>query len=145
MWRNVLHRVYPASTAESQTQLLNQSRRSTAGSSSLRPSTLNRTRSRKSSVAAIKKDIRSKKGWEAFKELATFYLVMLRPCVVVTLWMFAFFATLSYLVPNVLCRTSIASTPVSAPSGNNRLRRSGRFARPLTTFITSGKIDRNHV
>lgn len=108
MWDNVLHRVHHSSSA-SETQLLNKRRPTSAGPRA----TSFMFRSRKSSVAAVKQSIRAKKGWEAFKELSMFYFTMLQPCVVVTVWMFAFFATLSYLVPNVLCRNSIASTPVS--------------------------------
>ena len=116
MWDNVLHRVHPSSSA-SETQLLNKCRPSGASvgpRSTIAPrSTSFIFKSRKSSVAAVKQSIRAKKGWEAFKELCLFYVTMLQPCVVVTVWMFGFFAAISYLVPNVLCRKSIASTPVS--------------------------------
>ena len=125
----MLHRVHPGST-ESETQLLTQVRPSAASTGPPRPSTtLIRSKSRRSSVAAIKQSTRTKKGWEAFKELFRFYLVMLQPCLVVTVWMFGFFAALSYLVPNVLCKKSIAATPVSLPAGH-MLHRSGKLTWP---------------
>ena len=49
---------------------------------------------------------------QAAKALLRLYASILLPVVVVSVWMFALYAALSYAVPTVLCISAVRSNPV---------------------------------